>query len=75
MYMYIYLLRNIRIKPCQFFLSGFFSLKCPNTPKLCTTNISRKKDYKVMKFCQLIEYYMRNIFLEKLCIKCGKSIV
>ena len=29
------------------------------------TNISRSKDNQTMKFGQLIEYNMRNIFLEK----------
>ena len=29
------------------------------------TNISRSKDNQAMKFGQLIEYNMRNIFLEK----------
>ena len=28
-------------------------------------NISRNKDNQKMKFSQLIEYYLRNIFLEK----------
>ena len=28
-------------------------------------NISRSKANQTMKFCQLIEYTMRNIFLEK----------
>ena len=32
-------------------------------------NISRSKDNQKMKFGQLIEYNMRNIFLEKLCRK------
>ena len=27
-----------------------------------------------MKFGQLIEYNMRNIFLEKLCPKCGRKL-
>ena len=29
------------------------------------TNILRSKDYQAMKFCQLIECNMGNIFLEK----------
>ena len=32
-------------------------------------NISRSKLNQTMKFGQLIEYKMRNIFLEKTCIK------
>ena len=28
-----------------------------------------------MKFCQLIEYNMRNIFLEKLYTKCGRRTI
>ena len=31
-----------------------------------SSNISRKKDNKTMKLGQLIEYNMKNIFLEKL---------
>ena len=34
-------------------------------------NISRSKDNKTMKFGQLIECNMRNIFLEKSYTKCG----
>ena len=34
-------------------------------------NISRNKDNQTMKFGQLIEYNMRNIFLEKSFTKCG----
>ena len=34
-------------------------------------NISRSKGNQTMKFGQLIEYNMRNIFLEKSYIKCG----
>ena len=33
--------------------------------------ISRSKDNQTVKFDQLIEYDMRNIFLEKLYPKCG----
>ena len=39
------------------------------------TNISRRKDNETKKFCQLIEYNMRNIFLEKSYTKCwGETI-
>ena len=39
-------------------------------------NISRSKDNQTMKFCQLIEYGERNIFLEKSYIKCdGETIL
>ena len=34
-------------------------------------NISQSKDNETMKFGQLIEYNMRNIFLEKSYTKCG----
>ena len=34
-------------------------------------NISRSKDNQTMKFVRLIEYNMRNIFLEKSYTKCG----
>ena len=34
-------------------------------------NISRSKGNQTMKFGQLIEYNMRNIFLEKSFTKCG----
>ena len=39
------------------------------------TNISRRKDDQTMKIGQLIEYYMRNIFLEKSCTKCGGETI
>ena len=35
------------------------------------TNISRSKDNQTMKFGQLIECSMKNIFLEKSFTKCG----
>ena len=34
-------------------------------------DISRSEGNQIMKFGQLIEYNMRNIFLEKLCTKFG----
>ena len=34
-------------------------------------NISRRKGNQTMKFGQLIDYKMRNIFLEKSYTKCG----
>ena len=39
------------------------------------TNISRCKSNQAMKFGQLIEYNMRNIFLEKLYSKCGGETI
>ena len=36
-------------------------------------NISRSKGNQAMKFDQLIEYNMRNIFLEKSCTTCGRE--
>ena len=38
-------------------------------------NIARSKGNQTMKFGQLIEYYMRNIFVEKLYKKCGGKTV
>ena len=35
------------------------------------SNISRSKGNQTMKFGQLIECNMRNIFLQKVCTKCG----
>ena len=36
-------------------------------------NISRSKVNQILEFGQLIEYYMRNIFLEKSYTKCGRE--
>ena len=36
-------------------------------------NISRSKDNKIMKFGQLIECNMRNMFIEKSHTKCGEE--
>ena len=38
-------------------------------------NISRSKDNQTMKFGQLIEYNMRNIFAEKSYTKCGGETI
>ena len=38
-------------------------------------NISRSKYNQTMKFGQFIEYNMRNIFLERLCSKCGEETI
>ena len=38
-------------------------------------NISRIKDSGTIKYCQLIEYNVRNIFLEKSCKKCGEETI
>ena len=38
-------------------------------------NISRSKANQTMKFGQLIEYNLRNIFLEKSYIKCGRETI
>ena len=38
-------------------------------------NISRSKDNQAMKFGQLIEYNMKNIFLEKSYTKCGGETI
>ena len=39
------------------------------------TNISRRKGNQAIKFGQLIEYNMRNIFLEKSYTKCGRKTI
>ena len=39
------------------------------------TNISRSKSNQAMKFGQLIEYNMRNIFLQKSYTKCGGETI
>ena len=39
------------------------------------TNISRSKGNQAMKFGQLIEYNMKNIFLEKSHTKCGGETI
>ena len=41
---------------------------------LVLPDISRRKGNQTMKFGQLMEYKMRNIFLEKSCKKCGIEI-
>ena len=38
-------------------------------------NISRSKGNKIVKFGQLIEYNMRNIYLEKSYTKCGGETI
>ena len=38
-------------------------------------NISRNKGNRTMRFGQLIEYNMRNIFLEKSYTKCGGETI
>ena len=39
------------------------------------TNISRSKGNQAMKFGQLIDYNMINIFLEKSYTKCGRETI
>ena len=39
------------------------------------TNISRSEDNQAMKFGQLIEYSMRNFFLENSYTKCGRETI
>ena len=39
------------------------------------SNIWRSKDNQTMKFGRLIEYNMRNIFLEKPFTKCGRVTI
>ena len=38
-------------------------------------NISRTKGHQTMKFGQVIEYNMKNIFLEKSYAKCGGETI
>ena len=38
-------------------------------------NISRSKGNQAMKYCQLIEYNMRNIFVEKSYTKCAGETI
>ena len=38
-------------------------------------NICQIKGNRIIKFDQLIEYKVRNIFLKKSCIKCGGETV
>ena len=38
-------------------------------------NISKSKGSQAMKFGQLIEYNMRNIFVKKLYRKCGEETI
>ena len=40
-----------------------------------TTSFSRSKGNQAMKLGQLIEYNMRNTFLEKPCTKCGGETI
>ena len=37
--------------------------------------MSRSKDNQAMKFGQLIQYNMKNIFLEKLYAKCARETI
>ena len=39
------------------------------------SNISRSKGNQTMKFCQLIEYNMGNILLEKSYRECGEETI
>ena len=39
------------------------------------TNITRSKGNQTMKFGQIIEYNMRNIFLEKSYTECGRETI
>ena len=43
--------------------------------QLQCTNISRSKDNQTMKFGQLIEYNMKNIFSKKSYINCGGETI
>ena len=44
-------------------------------PVRILSNISRRKGNPTMKFGQLIECNIRNIYLEKSCTKCGEKQV
>ena len=47
----------------------------PTTTIYILPNISKSKRSQIMKFGQLMEYNMRNIFLEKSCTKCGGETI
>ena len=47
----------------------------PRKQTLQYTNFSTSQEAKTMKFGQLIEYDMRNIFLEKLYTKYGRETI
>ena len=68
--------KNDLIRRIRFFSK--FMTSQPGEQKISIhilTNISRSKDNQAMKCVQLTEYDMRNIFLEKLYIKCdGETI-
>ena len=42
---------------------------------LLFNNISRSKGNQAMKFCQLVEYSMENIFPKKSYTKCGRETI
>ena len=47
----------------------------PGQQKIPMANISRSQDNQAMKFGHLIKHNMRNIFLKKLCRKCGGKTI
>ena len=60
------LIRNVRL------ISKFMTSQCEKRAIAIHVlpNISRSKGNQTIKFGQLIEYNMKNIFLEILCTKC-----
>ena len=58
-------------------ISEFITLQ-PGKPTIAIhilPNISRSKDNQTIKFDELVEYNMGNIFLEKFYIKCGGETI
>ena len=47
----------------------------PTTAIYILPDISKSKRSQIMKFGQLMEHNMRNIFLEKSCTKCGGETI
>ena len=65
------LIRNIRL------ISKFTTLQPwkQTIPIHILPNISKRRDNQTIRFVQLIEYKMRNIFLEKSYTKCDKETI
>ena len=72
---YTHLFNFIKFLVFHFYVVNImlFELLCSHNrwKKHIMPNISRSKGSQKMKFCQLIEYNMRNNFLEKSNTKCG----
>ena len=67
-------------KTTQLERSGYLQNPCHNLEKKAIAtnlfpNMSRSKGNQAMKVGQLIEYNIRNIFVEKLYTKCGGETI